>query len=235
LAREQQEFRLADTLLVPSDFVLRTFLDRGFDIAQTARHQYGFDPRRFPAPGPEAPSAGGLPLSVCFVGLGEPRKGLHYALRAWFDSGLGERGRFTICGDLLPDYRRKLAPLLAHPSVETIGFVEEVGAVMRQSDVLVLPSVEEGSALVTYEGLASGCVLVVSDGSGAPCRHPDQALIHPAGDTQTLAHHLRMLDRDRGLLSRLRATGLARRGELTWAAAAARLHAIYMSRTSCRD
>lgn len=231
LARERAEFSLADTLLVPSDFVLQTFLDRGFDPAQLARHRYGFDPHQFPAPPVEGPSTGGKPLRACFVGLGEPRKGLHHALRAWAESGVAETGRLVVCGNILPDYRRKLSPLLGHPSVSTPGFVSDVGAVMRQSDILMLPSVEEGSALVTYEALASGCALLVSDAAGAPCRHPDQGLIHPAGDVAALTEHLRMLDQDRLLLARLRATGLARRQELTWVAAAARLDAIYKDRT----
>ena len=36
-----------------------------------------------------------------------------------------------------------------------------------QYSVLVLPSIEEDSALVTYVARASGCVLLVSDAAGA--------------------------------------------------------------------
>ena len=96
------------------------------------------------------------------------------------------------------------------------GFVPDVAALMRASDVLLLPTVEEGSALVTYEAQASGCVLVVSDAAGARCVHLEGGLVHPAGDLETLTEHLRLLDRDPGLLARLRAETLARRDELTW-------------------
>ena len=58
---------------------------------------------------------------------------------------------------------------VAHPSVEEVGHVADPGALMRGFDVLVLPSLEEGSALVTYEARACGCVLAVSDRSGAAC------------------------------------------------------------------
>jgi glycosyltransferase involved in cell wall biosynthesis len=141
----------------------------------------------------------------------------------------------VICGDLLADYRKRLSPLLAHRSVKALGFVHDVGAVMRGCDILMLPSVEEGSALVTYEAQASGCVLLVSDAAGASCRHPDQALVHSAGDTEALTDHLRTLDGDRGLLARLRATTLRRRDELTWAAAATRLDAVYKARAAIRS
>src|SRR6185369_17411165 len=40
---EEEEFRRADRLLCPSDFVVKTFLDRGFAPNQLARHIYGFD------------------------------------------------------------------------------------------------------------------------------------------------------------------------------------------------
>jgi len=72
---------------------------------------------------------------------------------------------------------------------------------MRQSDVLVLPSLEEGSALVTYEARGSGCVLLVSDAAGAVCKHMENALVHPAGDVAELAKHISMLHEDRNCFS----------------------------------
>lgn len=227
LERERAEYALADRLLVPSDAVRATFLERGYGPAKLVRHQYGFDPSRFPAPAAERrPDAG---LTAVFAGHGEPRKGLHYALDAWLASGAAERGRLLLCGTVLPEYREILSRRLAHPSVHEMGFVGDVGAVLREADVLLLPSVEEGSALVTYEAQGSGAVVLVSDAAGALCRHLDEALVHPAGDVETLTEHLRLLDRDRALLSRLRAAGLARRDELSWACAARRLNAIYAS------
>ena len=47
------------------------------------------------------------------------------------------------------------------------GYLADVSGEMRNTDVLVLPSIEEDSALVTYVARASGCVLLVSDAAGA--------------------------------------------------------------------
>ncbi len=66
-----------------------------------------------------------------------------------------------ILGEFVPGYAEALGPLLEHPSVEVRGFASDPAAVMREADVLVLPSVEEGSALVTYEAQLCGCVPVV--------------------------------------------------------------------------
>ncbi len=171
-----------------------------------------------------APSGG---LNALFVGSCEPRKGLHYALQAWIDSGAAETGRFVICGNFVPGYREVVAKWLEHPSVEVRGFVDDPGLLMRQSDVFVFPSIEEGSALVTYEAQASGCVLVVSDATGARVEHLRTGLVHSAGDIETLTAHVRELSADPELRRRLRRATLERRDELTWDRAAEELVAVY--------
>jgi glycosyltransferase involved in cell wall biosynthesis len=226
LALEEREYAAVDLVAVPSEFSRRTFLDRGVAAERLGLHQYGFDPARFPAP---AESVNGRQpgLRALFVGRCEPRKGLHYALEAWVASGAAERGAFTVCGDFYPGYEELLADFLRHPSVTVKGFVPDVAAAMRESDVLVLPTVEEGSALVTYEAQASGCVPVVSDAAGARCTHLEDALVHDAGDVAALTEHLGLLDRDPDLLARLRRRTLARREELTWAQGARDLENLY--------
>lgn len=225
LAREEREYEAADLLLVPSQYSLETFVDRGLAREKLALHRYGFDEEHFYAEADE--SRPDRPFTAIFVGRCEPRKGLHHALRAWIDSGAAESGRFVICGSFDSGYREILEPLLAHPSVEVHGFVGDPAALMRASDVFVLPSIEEGSALVTYEAKASGCVLVVSDAVGARCQDGVDGLVHSPGDVGALTEHLRSLDRDRMLLRELRAASLARTGDLSWGAAGAELAGIY--------
>ncbi len=43
LHKKEEEYRLADRLLCPSDFVASTFLEHGFAASKLVRHQYGFD------------------------------------------------------------------------------------------------------------------------------------------------------------------------------------------------
>jgi glycosyltransferase involved in cell wall biosynthesis len=164
---------------------------------------------------------------VLFVGACAVRKGLHLALQAWLASTACKTGRFDIAGEFLPAYRDKLAAQLAHPSVAVLGHRRDVAALMRENDLLVLPSLEEGSALVTYEARASGCVLLVSDAAGATCRHLDDALVHPVGDVAALTAQIDRLDSDRGWLDQLRRASLARAPDLTWTAAGRRLLAVY--------
>ena len=232
LAREEAEYAAADALLVPSEHARETFLARGFAGERLLLHRYGCDPSRF-SPAPASPGADpSRGLTALFVGRCEPRKGLHHALRAWRDSGAAERGRFVVCGSFVPGYREALGDLL--DGVEVRGFVDDVAAVMREADLLVFPSVEEGTALVTYEAQAAGLVLVVSDAAGARCVDGVHGLVHRAGDVATLAEHLRALDRDRDLLARLRAGALGHVEELTWSAAARELVDCYRAARALR-
>jgi glycosyltransferase involved in cell wall biosynthesis len=226
LALEEEEYGLADRLLCPSGFVARTFLDAGFPADRLARHQYGYDDRRFhPPAAPRERADDGLTL--LFVGVCAVRKGVHFALEAWLRSPASATGRFRIAGAFLPDYEARLAPMLAHPSVEVLGHRSDIPELMRTSDALVLPSLEEGSALVCSEALASGCVPVVSDASGAVCEHGVNGLVHRVADVDALTAHLTALHEDRTLLERLSDGCVRTASDYTWTRAGARLLAVY--------
>jgi glycosyltransferase involved in cell wall biosynthesis len=204
---------------------LRTFLDHGFSQEKLARHQYGFDQKtHYPSDVPRDPKRS---LTVLFAGACTPRKGLHYALEAWRESSASREGTFLVVWEYLPGYPEKLAPLLDHPSVKVLGYRKDLPELMRQSDVLVLPSIEEGSALVTSEARGSGCVLAVSEASGAYCEHMVNALVHRVGDVKALAQHFTMLHENRALLERLRAASLRTAEDIAWPAAGKKLLEVY--------
>jgi glycosyltransferase involved in cell wall biosynthesis len=123
-------------------------------------------------------------------------------------------------GQFVKGYREPLAKLLRLDGVVECGFVSGVERVMRESHILVLPSIEEGSALVTYEAMASGCALLVSDATGAPVVHGQSGLVHAAGDVDVLtAHFVSMLDNS-DLLAKLRRGAIEASSALTWQRAA---------------
>jgi glycosyltransferase involved in cell wall biosynthesis len=223
LAREEQEYAVVTGLLTPSEPVARSFLARGFDSAKLLRHQYGFDPTVF-TPRPRAPHGG---LRALFLGGVEPRKGLHVALEAWRRALTGTDARLEICGRVVESYRPVIAKELALPNVHYQGFVHDTAGALQSADVLVLPSFEEGSALVTYEAQGCGAVPLVSDAAGAACIDGVSGLVHRAGDVDALTEQFAALNNDRAWLERLRAGVLKTRDSLTWDAAAERLEQCY--------
>ena len=228
LEKEEKEYNLADHLLCPSDFVVQTFVDQGFAREKLMRHQYGFDERKYYADS-SPPQDRNRGLTMLFAGDCAVRKGVHLALEAWLNSPAHCDGKFLIAGKFLPAYAEKLAPMLAHPSVQVLGFRNDVPELMRKSDLFVLPSIEEGSALVTSDARGSGCVLLVSEAAGAICKHMENALVHPVGDVKTLTEHIKLLYEDRSLLNRLRASSVSTIQEITWMAAGRRLLDVYQA------
>jgi glycosyltransferase involved in cell wall biosynthesis len=225
LRREETEYREAAAMLCPSEFVVRTFLDQGLPKERLVRFIYGVDEKRF-HPGPEARNSK-RGLTMIFVGVCAVRKGLHFALEAWLQSPASRDGQFFIAGDFLPAYREKLAPMLAHPSVRILGHRDDVPELMRQCDLFVLPSIEEGFGLVCTEAMASGCVALVSDACTDLCRHMENSLVHPVGDVHALAQQITLLYENRPLLERLRADALRTTPQITWTAAGVRLLKAY--------
>ena len=225
LLREEAEFEAASGLLCPSSFPERSFLDRGFSRNRLFRHGYGFDEIRY------VPSAtrdeDDKQFVMLFVGVDAVRKGLHLAIQAWLASSASQTGKFLIAGELASEFRAKFASELSHPSIAALGHRSDVPELMRDADLLVLPSFEEGSALVCAEAIGSGCVPVVSEACSEICVHMHNALVHSIGDAETLQTHITMLHEDRSLLRRLRETCIRERLNYTWAAAGDKLLEAY--------
>jgi glycosyltransferase involved in cell wall biosynthesis len=229
LEHEMKEYEAADFLLCPSDFVSKTFLDEGFPAAKLLRHRYGYDHTRISV-GSQDPLAG-KPLVLLYAGLCSPRKGLHLALRAWLDSAASKTGRFLVCGEFAEPYQKHLESMLSQPGVEVLGHRTDLPDLMKQADLFILPSIEEGSALVTYEARGAGCVLLVSDAAGAVCQHLKDAMVHPTGDLAELTRQIDLLDRDRPLLAELRQNSIHGLDTLSWEAAGTHLASVYRQAT----
>jgi glycosyltransferase involved in cell wall biosynthesis len=225
LRKEEEEYSLATRLLCPSDFVVKTFLDRGFKKEQLVRHIYGYDERvYYPESNPRGQNRG---LTMLFVGVCAVRKGVHFALEAWLKSPASKTGTFLIAGEFLPAYQEKLAPMLAHPSVKVLGHRNDVAELMRGSDLLILPSIEEGFGLVIAEAMGSGCVPLASEACTEICNHMQTGLMHKVGDVEALTQHITLLHEDRALLEKLRAASLKASPGFTWAAAGVKLLDAY--------
>lgn len=222
LQREEREYEAADYLLCPSDFVRDSFLRYGFAPEKLLRHQYGYSPERF-----QLNRKPNDQFSAVFVGNDAARKGLHNILQAWWQSKACGHGQLHIFGRIDEVYLSRIRELLDTPGVQFHGFSTETPSYLNAADVFLLSSYEEGSALVTYEARAAGCVLLVSSACGAVAEHNVNALIHSPGDVAALSSHIDSAFGDRNELERLRQESLQTLDKLTWEYAAKRLADIY--------
>jgi glycosyltransferase involved in cell wall biosynthesis len=226
LRHEEEEFRLTDFLLCPSEFVAKTFRETGYSDGKLLRHQYGFDEKAYyPRSQLRKP---GDKLTMLFVGQGAVRKGVHFAVEAWQRFRVTGDGSFYIAGNFIPKYRQYVEQIAnGDPSIAFLGHRTDVADLMRDADVLVLPSLEEGSPLVCAEAMACGCVNLVSDVCAGVCQHMENALIHRVSDVSALAEHLCLLYKDHELLTKLREGALQESGQFTWSLAGASLLKAY--------
>jgi glycosyltransferase involved in cell wall biosynthesis len=117
--------------------------------------------------------------------------------------------------------------MLAHPSIKVLGHRTDVPELMRNSDVLVLPSIEEGFGLVVAEAMGSGCVPLISDACADICKHMENGMIHKVGDVKTLTEQITLLHENSAVLPKLRAAALGSSPEFTWNAAGVKLLEVF--------
>ncbi|MDE2507854.1 MAG: glycosyltransferase family 4 protein, partial [Planctomycetota bacterium] len=102
--------------------------------------------------------------------------------------------------------------------VEYVGRVgsREMPALMAKADVFVFPSLFEGSAVVTYEALASGLPCVVTPNAGSVVRDGVDGFLVPARDVDALAARIENLGRDVDLRAAASRAARIRALEFDW-------------------
>jgi glycosyltransferase involved in cell wall biosynthesis len=189
LARVDRELALADHVCCGSTFVLSTLAEWGVPAGKTSVVPYGVRAESF-APSKEPPRTSGLRL--LFVGHFGMRKGAWYLLRA-LERLKHLRGlTLTIIGKQTVG-ERHLAPFAS--SVRTLPHTprERMPEIYAEADALVLPTLFEGSAVTTYEALASGLPVITTPNAGSIVRDGVDGFIVPIRDVDALAERIERL------------------------------------------
>ena len=203
--RAEQEWALADCIVACSHFV-REGLERcGVPEGKIRVVPYGVDVNRF-SPMAKHERDVGAPLRVLFVGEVGLRKGVPDLLEALVRLGPA-RVVARFAGEVALAHER----LDAFADVATfLGPVPRVmmPEIYRWADVLVLPSIVEGSAAATYEALLSGLPVVATPNAGSIVRSGVDGFIVPIRDPEALAKTIGRYASDRKLLAEHQAATL---------------------------
>jgi glycosyltransferase involved in cell wall biosynthesis len=145
----------------------------------------------------------------------QPEKGVADLLKAAVHvSKISPQVRFLVVGD--GPLREELLALAKRIGVEKrvrfLGHRTDAWALVGLMEVLVVPSVTEGSPLIVLEAMATGVPVVASAVGGIPdqIRHDKEGLLVPPGDTGALGEALLNLLRDPALARRLGEAGRRR-------------------------
>lgn len=206
--REEAEYAQADGITVPSSFALRSFEEMGVPREKLHRIPYGVRLDRFKRvsepPGDE--------FRVLFAGTVGLRKGVPYLLKAFADFR-HPRKRLTIVGPVLNEMQ-SLLHRFNMTDVEVVGRVPQarMAEYMSTSHVMVLPSIEEGLALVQGQAMACGCPLISSLHTGAEDLFTDgvEGFIVPIRSPEAITERLEVLAADPALQQRMSEAALRR-------------------------
>jgi glycosyltransferase involved in cell wall biosynthesis len=213
LARKDAEIALADVLVVCSDFVRDTLLMAGVEASKIRVVRYGA-PEGLQAREPDADR--GRPLRVLFAGAVTQRKGIGDLLEAM--RRLGRRDVECVIMGALMDGGKSLGPYRDYFHYEAPRPHAQVLQLMRSCDVLVLPSIVEGFALVIAEAMACGLPVVVTPNTGAAGWIEDgrDGFLVPVGQPEVLADRIRLLADDRDLLARMSEAAVRKAASRPW-------------------
>ena len=194
--RRIAEYDLADFILVPSEFVRQSFLEKGFPESKLLKIPYGFS---LPEVSPQKRGSDSV-LEVLYVGSISVRKGLRYLIQAL---------------ELLQDLPIRLK--LVGPQAEVSGIAdlqlpdnvqftgvlkgEALEQAYRGADVFCLPTLEDGFGLVLGEALSYGLPVITTTNSGGLDLLTDgeEGFIIPIRSAEAIAEKLRILATDKAL------------------------------------
>lgn len=208
IAREEAEYAQADAITVPSSFSMRSFIAMGVPREKLHRIPYGVRLdrfRRFAEPPKDE-------FRVLFAGTVSLRKGVPYLLQA-FRQVRHPRKRLRLVGPVLPEIQ-ELFHRFDMTDVEVVGAVPQtkMAEYMSSSHVMVLPSIEEGLALVQGQALACGCPLISSTNTGGEDLFADgvEGFLVPIRSSEAIHERLQELADDSALQQRMSEAALAR-------------------------
>ena len=204
--RELEEYAFCDLIFVPSSCSMRTFVDKGVPREKLRLNPFGVDLAMF-----HREPKSDRTFRVLFVGTVSIRKGLPYLFEAM--AGLGRDDlELCIAGVMEPEMR----PLMAKYE----GSYRYLGAVPRgdlhkhysEASVLVIPSIEEGLALVQAQAMACGVPVIATENTGAADLFTDgvEGFIVPIRDANAIREKVLALYENPAMRERMGEAALAR-------------------------
>ena len=155
IRREQQMYEYVDVISIPSDHVAKSFVKNGISVEKLFVNPYGENLTRFPPT--QLDQSGKRIYDVIMVGNWSWMKGCDLLIEACRMGGIS-----------LLHVGAHSMPFPEEELFHSVGTVDqrEITNYMAQARVFVLPSRQEGLALVLVQAALSGLPIVCSENSG---------------------------------------------------------------------
>ncbi len=211
LERKEQEIQLADRIFVPSSFVRDSLLEAGVKQETISVIPFGAPVDYFHPQHKEDQR-----FRALFVGRVGPRKGVHYLLQAWQELSLPEAELLLVGINEFPEgWIDRYADKIRHISSLPHALLNQY---YSSANVLVLPSLVEGLALVQLEAMACGIPLITTPNAGGSDIITDgvEGFIVPIRDVEALKEKLEWCYRHPLELAEMGRAARQKAEQLTW-------------------
>ncbi|HEY5893008.1 MAG TPA: glycosyltransferase family 4 protein [Chthoniobacterales bacterium] len=215
---QNEEYELADAILVPSDYSRQTFLDFGIPAKKLVVIGRGVDTDLYcPAPDFDADvPKESRPFRVLFCGRVGERKGIRQVIDAWRAASI-PNAELWVAGEVDPE-SEAFVHGVRDLNIRFRGFRRDLADLVPQCDVQILLSRMEGMTKSLLEGAACGLATIATVETGFPFEEGVNGFAVKRTDIETVAARLNLLANDRK-----RCREMGRRGRLavlesyTWA------------------
>lgn len=214
IERELEEYRLANKIVVISNVAKESFLNRGVPNEKLAIVRLGASLDVFRSN--ERQKTMREILEVVYFGTIGVRKGVVYLLKA-FENLASERIRLTCIGSIEPELKG-ISQKYPQVRFEKPLPHKDLAKRLRDFDVFVMPSLEDGFGLVVPQAMAAGLVPVVSKAVGASELISDGkngVLIQPK-DSEAIVRVLKGFLNDPNRLDNMRTNVVKDKTSLSW-------------------
>lgn len=162
IQREEEEYRVADYVSIPSEFAYQSFIDQGFDEDKLLKIPFGYDVKECVRHNNNNNSD---KIVFLYAGAIDIQKGVHYLLKS-FNSLRLQDVNLKLAGNISKNMKQFVSEFKTDSRIEFLGWVNNMDQLYSNSSVFVFPSLQEGSAMVTYEAMANGLPVITTFNSG---------------------------------------------------------------------
>ncbi|HEX7794364.1 MAG TPA: glycosyltransferase family 4 protein [Vicinamibacterales bacterium] len=221
--REEREYALADRILVPSTFVLDSFVKHGVARERICMVPFGVDPGVF-RPAADVVNerrrrirANG-PLRIAYVGTISLRKGMWDFLEIC-RALPRDRFQITLTGAVHPDAASVARDISQFATIHKPVPQNELPARYADADLFVFPTIEDGHPYVLNQAMESAVPILCSTNCSGPDILTEDVTgwVIPARRPDLFVERLLWCDRNRTHLSSMVGDGYERFKPRTWA------------------
>jgi glycosyltransferase involved in cell wall biosynthesis len=215
MKRINEELQMSDYIIVPSSFSKKSIVENGIDSNKVHIIPYGSNFKSISNNEFKNYLKGDV-LKILFVGQIQQRKGIKYLLKA---ISILKKENLPIDLKLVGDIYGCEEELSKYNCFEHKPFMnkKDLNILMKDSHILVLPTLYDSFGLVTLEGMSSGLLPIISENAGSKdVVGIEEGFIIPIRDSQIIIERIKYLLDNPQILNLMRKNSIEKSKKFSW-------------------